>query len=353
MTATYSLTIPGNASIEISQDDLRTLLGEIESELHHSKVYQLALATVQKLLGESAEQAKFLFKAVGREAIGLVFRQLAQRHQETAKVSQEIEKSQETSTPNIQQVDTLKECLTNVKSTKLDRLSASQTNVTHSEIQPKKDRPKAKKLTRWLQSDQKTDSEQGKQTVLEQRKETLRQIGQQLRQARENNNLSLIQLNVYTHVPVHQMEAIENGDLDSLPEDVFVRGFIRVMGNALALNGTNLAATLPAPESIKTILPTWYKYTNTNTNISNSPLNGLALNPVHLYLGYTALVAGAVGGLSLLSHQEQGPRLIRSDVDSSSVSHSLRDQIPTTKPGLQSTGVGISVGHDISPPEAL
>ncbi|PLZ31854.1 hypothetical protein CBP10_10835, partial [Fischerella thermalis WC558] len=75
-TPVYFLQILGNPSIEISQDELRSLLGEIEAELHNSQVYRRALATIQKLLGDSAEQGKMLLKAVGREAIGLAFRQL-------------------------------------------------------------------------------------------------------------------------------------------------------------------------------------------------------------------------------------------------------------------------------------
>ncbi len=51
MTSIYSLSVPGQPTIEISQDELRSLLSEIETELHNSKVYRRAIATVQKLLG--------------------------------------------------------------------------------------------------------------------------------------------------------------------------------------------------------------------------------------------------------------------------------------------------------------
>jgi hypothetical protein len=74
-TPVYLLTIPGNSSIQISQDELRSLLGQIETKLHRSKVYRNALATLQNLLGPSSEQAKVLFKAISREAIALSFQQ--------------------------------------------------------------------------------------------------------------------------------------------------------------------------------------------------------------------------------------------------------------------------------------
>ena len=76
-TPVYLLTIAGNSSIEISQDELRSLLGQIETKLHRSKVYRNALATLQNLLGPSSEQAKVLFKAISREAIALSFQQFA------------------------------------------------------------------------------------------------------------------------------------------------------------------------------------------------------------------------------------------------------------------------------------
>lgn len=79
MASAYLFNIPGNPTIQISKDELRSLLREIESELHRSKVYRLAVANVQKLVGSSDEQATNLFKAVGREAISLAFKQFAKK----------------------------------------------------------------------------------------------------------------------------------------------------------------------------------------------------------------------------------------------------------------------------------
>jgi polyphosphate kinase len=69
MASAYFFNILRNSTVQISKDELRSLLGEIESELYQSKVYRLAVANLQKLLGSTDEQAKTLFKAVGREAI--------------------------------------------------------------------------------------------------------------------------------------------------------------------------------------------------------------------------------------------------------------------------------------------
>ncbi len=376
-TSAYFLQILGNPTIEISQDELRSLLGEIEAELHRSQVYRRALAAIQKTLGDSAEQAKMLLKAVGREAIGLAFRQFAQEYE---KVETFTDTQQHIETPNVapdaQQDNShdLSQCLTSAKfhtsapeintKEKNSRYGFSRyafgvsqspviENKTNNSVKTTQDKSTAKTPLAWLTNKNKkiSKAELAKQTAVEQRLEKLREIGQQLRQVRESQNLSLYQLHVYTHVPVHQMEALENGDLESLPEDVFIRGFIRVMANALGMNGTVLAASLPSPEPVKSVLPSWYQPKN------NSGGFGLEIRPIHLYVGYTALVAGAVGGLSLMSQQQQvdANKLINQDEvpSSSSISESFKQKEPIAKPGIKSSNAGFTVGPDIAPPEAL
>lgn len=357
MTSTYLLKIAENHTIEISQDELRSLLGEIEAELHRSQVYRRAVAKLQKLLGASSEQAKILFKAVGREAIGLAFQQFAQ-HQQTADIDSQ------TDAVNVKQENgnDLSTCITNVElHSRKDSGNNNKeslalpckvvTNITTNSAKHTQNSASVAKVMKWLKPNKKpSNTEIAKQIAAEQRLEQLRQIGQQLKQARESQNLSLSQLNIYTHIPIHQMEAIENCSAELLPEDVIVRGFIRLMGNALGLNGTILAASLPAPDTVKSVLPSWSESKNTP--------RGLAMNirPMHLYVGYTALVAGAVGGLSLISQQTNPDKALNQETvttPSSSLSQSSQKSEPTVKPGLKSSPTGISVGRDIAPPEAL
>ncbi len=354
MTPVYLLTIPGNHSIKISQDKLRSLLGEIETELHSSKVYQQAIATVQKLLGSSAEQAKILLKAVGREAIGLAFQQFAQ-HQKLTEHPQNIDHTDTDSlSPSVKLAKTSDG--SSIKGDNINSsINATQTKVSstttvnpfsNSEI----DFP-GKTLMQWFKPN-KTPSktEIAKETAAEQRLTTMCQIGQQLRQARESQRLSLKQLNIYTHIPIHQMEAIENGNLESLPEDTLVRGFIRVMGNSLGLNGTNLAASLPIPNMATSVIPSWHHSPKTTGRL------GLEVRPLHLYFGYTALVAGAVGGLSLISQPADNGRALNPEVmnpPSASTPQSSPKSEVTVKPGLQSSNVGISLRSGIAPPEAF
>ncbi|MCM0589683.1 MAG: helix-turn-helix domain-containing protein [Gloeotrichia echinulata DVL01] len=360
MTPVYLLKTPGNTTIEISQDELRSLLGKIEADLHRSKVYCRAMATLQNLLGSSAEQVKSLLKSVSREAIGLAFQEFIQQHQLSADISQQTDNT--TVSPTVEQDNSqdLAQCLTNVKlhpksaltNTSEGNLDSESKRVTNRAVNSatiSKYRVSETTGLKWLNQNQKSAKiQQAKQQEAEQRLQSLCQIGQQLRQARESQSLSLKQLQVYTHMPIYQMEALENGKLELLPEDVFVRGFIRLMGNALGLDGIALAASLPAVDTAKSVLPSWYRSKNTVGL-------GWGIQPIHLYLGYTALVAGAVGGLSLMS-QQANSEVLHPDVEitpPASVSQSAQKPETIAKPGLKSTSYGVIVGPDISPPEAL
>ncbi|NJM19197.1 MAG: hypothetical protein HC836_06905 [Richelia sp. RM2_1_2] len=346
MSSMYSLSVPGQPAIEISQDELRSLLSEIETELHKSKVYRRALATVQKLLGPSSEQAKLLFKAVGREAIGVAFRQLSLHNQTIADTTPEVEEKIEpkTETSPVQSTNDLSECLTIVNP------SPTTSIVKEEPSKPTKVVDSSKNTTafNWFKSGKPSKAQIAKQTRVEQRLEKFREIGQQLKQARESRGFCLSDLHMYTHIPIHQMEAVERGDMESLPADVYVRGFIRVMGNALGFNGTVLAASLPTSETKESLVPSLFESDKT-------PRIGLDISPMHLYVGYTALVAGAVGGLSLISQQQSNAeKAINTEVTpASEVSESFKYKENTAKPGIKSSNAGITIGSDIAPPEAL
>ncbi|MBU7582007.1 MAG: helix-turn-helix domain-containing protein [Nostoc sp. TH1S01] len=349
MTSAYLFKIPGNPTIEISQAELRSLLAKIESDLHRSQVYRQAVATVEKLIG-SCEEAKTLFKAVGREAIGLAFQQFA-NYAQVADSNQQTDTELENSTDIANNITSnhihSQPTNTDLFSTSLTTETTSNTSSKHPENSA--DKHPIPKLMNWLKPHQKNaHTELAKQKLAEQRLAIMAQIGQQLRQAREARSFCLRDLSIFTHLPIHQMEAVENGDLDSLPEDILVRGFIRVMGNALGLNGTSLANSLPMVNTAPSVIPSWSQPKH------HSPGLGLEVRPIHLYLGYTALVAGTVGGLSVMSQPGKIDTTVNPDVaPSSSISQSNQNAETITKPGIKSTRTGISVGSDIAPPETL
>lgn len=364
MASAYLFNIPGNSTIQISKDELRSLLREIELELHRSKVYRLAVANLEKLLGSSDEQAKNLFKAVGREAITLAFKQFAQKNQAETVPETTLEEDH----TNISNVDLNEyhnlhnltvntQCLaTNppqelVVANEETHLPSPSDTSANTEVKKSTDELQDKKPIKWLWQNQKLSKRQlSTQMAAEQRQESLRTIGEQLKQAREAQGLTLQKLNIYTHISVSQMEAVENANFDLLPEDILIRGFIRVMANALGLNGTLLANSFPISNQSKSILPSWGQ-----SQKSPGQFN-LEIGPLHLYVGYTALVAGSIGGLSLLSQQSNYQNIQNSQViipSSSSLCEATQQQKANMQTAINSHTKDICLGSNISPPEAL
>lgn len=321
-----------NPTLEMSQEGLRSILNEIETELINSEIYRRTMAGLQTMLGEASSTAQILVQAVGREAVRLTFQQFARQYKvvpvtaEDMHQEEELELSQTTEAQShTTSVETLSDAVETTKSPDL-------ISRTIGETKPRK------KLTK---------AEVTAQKLAQERDDLLRQVGQELRQARQARSLSVEQVYRQTLVPIHQIEALEAGRLDQLPEDVYVRGFIRRMSEALGLNGSAMASSIPIPDPVKSVVPSWYH---------DSSVSGFHLNSVHLYLGYAALIAGAVGGLNWMSHQSApGSSVEPEPANSSQSSLSPKDEEAQskTKPGVQSSKSGVKVGSDIAPPEAL
>jgi cytoskeleton protein RodZ len=328
--------------------------------LHRSKVYRNAVVGLQQLLGSSAEQAKTLFKAVSREAISLAFQQFATHQQEVTNISPQRDVTSISPSKQTEESSNSSQPLISVKSHAQESVIDSSVSNLPSQADTSVDlaTKSESKFTstpwkRRLNPNQKVSKvEESKPTVNEDYAITLRQIGQQFQQARESMGWSLIELKEHTHVPIHHMDALEKGNIDLLPADIFVRGFIRVIGNVLMLNGTDLAASLPKPETVKSqaALPSWCQAQKASGGF------GMEIRPMHLYLGYTAFVAGALGGLSLLYQPVNSEQTLHVDVDSQSASSlppANQKKGTTAKARVKSSTTSVIVRPNISPPEAL
>ena len=127
----------------------------------------------------------------------------------------------------------------------------------------------------------------------------LAHIGEVLQQARQASGLSIDHLHLKTWVPVHQLKALELGQADQLPEDVYIQGFIRRLAPILNLDSQELLAPLKALAP-KLVSPSWQPASSRSGKTANAELQ-----PVHLYVGYAALMASAAGGLVWMSQQPQ------------------------------------------------
>jgi len=72
-------------------------------------------------------------------------------------------------------------------------------------------------------------------------KEQLKAIGARLGEERQKKSISLEEIAAKTYIPQRLLSAIEDANLDRLPEPVFVQGFIRRYADAIGLDGTAMS----------------------------------------------------------------------------------------------------------------
>lgn len=79
------------------------------------------------------------------------------------------------------------------------------------------------------------------------------ELGAELRHLREQKGLTIKEVADRLKLPTRQIEALENGLYDGLPEPVFIRGFLRSYGRFLDMDETRLSGYLDriAPPSTK------------------------------------------------------------------------------------------------------
>ena len=116
----------------------------------------------------------------------------------------------------------------------------------------------------------------------------LADLGDRLRQLREERLLTLQQVAAKTMIQPRLLHAIEAGKLHELPEPVYIQGFIKHYADALGLDGAVFSKAFPTEPDIRSIQPSW----------KDSP--AAQLRPIHLYVAYVLLIAVAIGGLSYL-----------------------------------------------------
>lgn len=115
----------------------------------------------------------------------------------------------------------------------------------------------------------------------------LAEIGAELRQYREQQSISLDKVAVVTMIRRNLLQAIEEGQLDQLPEPVYTQGLIKRYAEAMGLDGTQFAGFFPIkPPPRSSAKLSWQNWPQ--------------LRPIHLYFFYTFLIICSVNGLSQL-----------------------------------------------------
>jgi len=112
----------------------------------------------------------------------------------------------------------------------------------------------------------------------EEQSQALRDIGHKLKMFRHKNSICLERVAVVTMIRLNLLEAIEEGDLEKLPEPVYIQGMIKRYADAMGLDGEQLANLFPTTK------------TQEITRKSFPNISILQLRPYHLYFLYLLLV---------------------------------------------------------------
>ncbi|NET08693.1 MAG: helix-turn-helix domain-containing protein [Merismopedia sp. SIO2A8] len=173
--------------------------------------------------------------------------------------------------------------------------------------------------------------------------ERLIQIGAYLQQVREEQGLSIEQVATKTIIPSRILKAIESGNLDILPEAIYVRGFIKRYADFLGLNGKDVSSSFPLFPDARPMEPTWQ-----NSDVAQ-------LRQTHLYLAYVALITVAVIGLgAVVTRLSNGDRpgspntTIESSLPASTSSTSSQPEEPSTPSGGDSNADTIDDSSGVS-----
>lgn len=312
VAATVSRVQETHLDVVVPQTELKALFRQAEQELYRSKAFRQALKALQRETEELSEIQGSLQQAC-KEAIRLTLRQVfvaskdlleqvvkGQSVTESPSLAiaplpptdtdspAELDAGDDAADPTLDQFPLLKQ--------------AAETSHLPTPIKP----IKASSTAASSRLRAKT-AQQAQQVQLERKEkhnQILVQLGQELKQMREQRSLSVAELHQRTLVPMHHIHAIESGQVERLPEDIYVRGFVRQIGDALDLDGAAIARLLPSSADLINPVPSWYHEEEQS-----------ALHPMHLYVGYTALIAGTMGSLVWMNQQPFDPMAFQQDFE--------------------------------------
>ena len=300
--STYCVAVPGG-NAEVSLNGLRAILGQVEAELYQSEIYGQMLSSLKALPDDLNKQVQCMVRAVSREAIRLALRKMVRKKRSVAEQAAPDFVNHAVPAPAPKTLQLAPQ--PPVDSTEQATIAGDRDRPTTIAVLPVERQapvprervmlypPTPSHLTKRLANPHKKLSkrELARQAALEAREACLQALGQTILQARQERSWSSYHLHIKTQIPMHQLEALESGRIERLPEDIYLRGFIRQAGNALGLDGNQMAASLPAIDTATAVLPSWQQ---------PKARSGLHLNSMHVYLGYAALMAG---GIAWVSHQ--------------------------------------------------
>ncbi|OLP19500.1 hypothetical protein BST81_05075 [Leptolyngbya sp. 'hensonii'] len=316
---------PESQSFQPPLENEHCSVEKLEVIFFRSNSYLKVLADLQNQFEDKAQEVQLLLEATGREAIRTTIQQLTVKAQtETLPQPSPIEATEAQEETPPPQADNQAD------------------NVLAVNAQSHSSAPMASK---W-------QGRRGKNSALTaaeltaQREDYLRQVGQLLSERRRSQGMSLEKLHETTRISMHYLKALETGQVGKLPEVIYVRGFIRLIARALGLDGDRLVTDLPMPNPNEGVLPSWQPAARPSPS-------KMYLNPVHLYLGYATLMAGAVGGLNYLQSSHRLGLVPQSPAPEQPDSQAVHHKGGRCQLEQNAQGPRAMAGQGIAPPEML
>jgi cytoskeleton protein RodZ len=283
-SVTKSETVEMNPDF-LRSDGWRKIVTQVESALCREDRSRQALDQLQQLAAEQGASTQFLLKSVIRETIRLTLECFGE--------AADLFKRGEAAAPVAAPVA--------VVPTEIKPVKPVALVLTPEQKEAQEDAAVFTAMSRVLQNAKPDKSLRDRlrptnpklspieiaEQAAQVREASLTALCNEFRQHRSQLNLSLKQIHSTTFIPLHHLQSLEENKLDRLPEDVYLRGFLRQIEKCFNLADGQLSHHLPVVErsqiSVPTVAPTR----------SASPGFG-SNHPNYAYIAYAALMAGGV-----------------------------------------------------------
>ena len=305
-------------------DSWRQLVAQVESSLCREDRSCQALDQLQQLAAEHGASTQFLLKSVIRETIRLTMECLSEAKTRLSFTSLgRVEGRVEERTLPIEKavpVLTAQEKQIQDDAAMVEALNHALKSADAPSLLDRLRSPGHKAVP-------KLSPEALHQQAIEARTRDLHALCDHVHTVRLSLGLELKQIHAETFIGLHHLQALDQGKIDRLPEDVYLRGFLRRLEKCLhrpegdltsrlpnAIPQTNLGRTGRSPlysplnSSLNSSsnLPSSHTQSNHTQSLNtqftqpSSPGLNLPFQPNYAYLTYAALMAS---GVFLISHQ--------------------------------------------------
>jgi cytoskeletal protein RodZ len=131
-------------------------------------------------------------------------------------------------------------------------------------------------------------------------REVLAQVGFKLREWREHYELSIEDISARTQIQPRLIQAIEDGQVEMLPEWVYVKGMVKRYADNLGLDGTEISQHIISWTPVATKPTVIAKQKSSFVLVAQ-------VKPLHVYFGYMVAICGIGAGSSHLLNNAVKP----------------------------------------------